>query len=141
MPRLQVCCVITKNFNLVGAVPMVTMAQSWCRKTGATLTFTWFARIHTSYINIVTTTWCEAPAQLSHNLKSNFDFEGTCVWTVSVLFKDEAMAKSILATSNPVEQKRFGRKVRNFDKDRWAQRAVEVVREASRAKVSNIVSE
>ena len=63
------------------------------------------------------------------------------MWTVSVLFKDEAMAKSILDTSNPVEQKRFGRKVRNFDKDRWAQRAVEVVREASRAKVSNIVSE
>ena len=42
---------------------MVTMAKS--PRTGATRTLTWIARIHSrTYINTVTTAWCEAPAQL-----------------------------------------------------------------------------
>ena len=32
---------------------------------------------HTLYINTVTTTWCEAPAQLLHHLEWMFYFEGT----------------------------------------------------------------
>ena len=43
---------------------MVTMAQSTAKIT----------RIHSQshiYINTATTTWCEAPAQLLHNLESN----------------------------------------------------------------------
>ncbi|KAK7115551.1 hypothetical protein V1264_001395 [Littorina saxatilis] len=54
----------------------------------------------------------------------------------AVLFKDAAMAKQIMATDDPVQQKRLGRKVQNFNKDRWAQRSLEVVKEASLAKFS-----
>ena len=61
--------------TLIGTVPMVTMAQSianWCN------TLMWIACIHShTYINNVTTTLCEAPAQLLQNLESNFSFEGT----------------------------------------------------------------
>lgn len=52
-----------------------------------------------------------------------------------MLFKDAAMAKQIMATDDPVQQKRLGRKVQNFNKDRWAKRSLEVVKEASLAKV------
>ena len=46
--------------------------------TGATRTLTWITHVHShTYINIVTTTLCEAPAQLLQNLESNFFFEGT----------------------------------------------------------------
>ena len=42
-------------------------------RTGATRTLTWIARIHShTYINTVTTTWCEAPAQLLQKLESIF---------------------------------------------------------------------
>ena len=46
---------------LIGAIPLVTMAQStvnWCNM------HTHMDCIHTFYINTVTPTWCEAPAQL-----------------------------------------------------------------------------
>ena len=63
--------------TLIGAVPMVTMAQS-APNWRITHTVTWIARIHShTYINIATTTLCEAPAQLLQNLESNFFFEGT----------------------------------------------------------------
>ncbi|KAK7468172.1 hypothetical protein BaRGS_00036585 [Batillaria attramentaria] len=54
----------------------------------------------------------------------------------AVVFKDSEMSGKIMATSNPVEQKRYGRKVRNFDKDVWSRRAPKVVRAASKAKFS-----
>lgn len=54
----------------------------------------------------------------------------------ALLFEDHDMAKKILASTNPVEQKRLGRKVQNFNKDRWTERSLEVVREASVAKFS-----
>ena len=39
---------------------------------------TWIARIHShTYINTVTTTWCEAPAQLLQKFGIDFYFEGT----------------------------------------------------------------
>ena len=48
-------------------------------QTDATRTLKWIAHIysHTYIINTVTTTLCEAPAQLLHNLQSNLYFEGT----------------------------------------------------------------
>ena len=53
---------------------MVTMHGS---KRRATRTLTWIARSHSHiYINTVTTTLCEAPAQLLQTLESNFYFEG-----------------------------------------------------------------
>ena len=61
--------IIMKNFNTIGIVPMVTMAQTQstanCRNTH---THTWIARIHShTYTNTVTTVLCVAPAQLLHN--------------------------------------------------------------------------
>ena len=53
---------------------MVTMAQSAVNWR----TLTWITHIHShTYINTVRTTLCEAPAQLLHNLGSNFYFKGT----------------------------------------------------------------
>ncbi|XP_076462786.1 protein irg-1-like [Babylonia areolata] len=54
----------------------------------------------------------------------------------AVLFKDAAMAKKIMSSKNPVEQKRFGRKVQNFDKDIWAEQSKVIVKRASFAKFS-----
>lgn len=54
----------------------------------------------------------------------------------AVVFKDSAMEAKIMATSKPVEQKRFGRKVQNFDKDVWARKAQEAVKRANMAKFS-----
>ena len=57
---------IMKNFNR--RIPMVTVAQSI-----ATRTLTWIARIHThTYINTITTTLCEAPAQQLQNRNQMF---------------------------------------------------------------------
>ena len=75
---------IMKNFmkNLdaktwrIGAIPMVTWLKA--PQTGAIRTLTWIARIHShTYINTVTTTWCEAPVQLL--------FVSAC-WVFSCLF-------------------------------------------------------
>ena len=50
---------------------MVSMAKT--PRTGATRTLTRLARIHShTYINTVTTAWCEAPVQLLQNMESNF---------------------------------------------------------------------
>lgn len=45
------------------------------------------------------------------------------------------MKEKIMATDDPVKQKKFGRQVQNFEKDIWNKKAEEVVRTASRAKV------
>ena len=62
--------IIIKNFD----------RSSWLKapRTAATRTLTWITRIYShTYINTVTTTLSEAPAQLLQNLESNFYFEGT----------------------------------------------------------------
>ena len=68
---------ITSWRTLIGAVPMVTVAQStanWCNMH----TRAWIAHIRShTYINTATTTLCRAPAQLLQNLESHFYFEGT----------------------------------------------------------------
>ncbi|KAL8583798.1 hypothetical protein ACOMHN_036433 [Nucella lapillus] len=84
----------------------------------------------------------KSPFSQHHPVK--FDIEGityTCaeqymMHQKAVLFKDPAMAKKILATSNPVEQKRCGRKVKNFDKDVWNSRSKQIVKNANLAKFS-----
>ena len=58
---------------------MVAIAQSAANwRNTHTHTLTCIAHIHShTYINTVTTTWCQAPAQLWHSLESNFYFEDT----------------------------------------------------------------
>ena len=54
----------------------------------------WIARIHShTYINTVTTSLCEAPTQLLHNLESNFLFEGT--WDLHVLYDPFSHGKGV----------------------------------------------
>lgn len=52
-----------------------------------------------------------------------------------MLFKDVEMAKEIMNTSNPVIQKKCGRRVKNFDADVWNKRSQVIVKEANIAKV------
>src|ERR1051325_10088307 len=52
------------------------------------------------------------------------------------LFGDTEMESSILATSNPRQQKAFGRKVRGFDQAKWEAAREEIVYRANLAKFS-----
>lgn len=53
----------------------------------------------------------------------------------AALFKDEIMKKKILESKNPMEQKKCGRQVQNFDENVWNAHCDDIVREASVAKV------
>ncbi|KAK3612628.1 hypothetical protein CHS0354_042138 [Potamilus streckersoni] len=54
----------------------------------------------------------------------------------AVTFKDEVKAKQILASSDPKEHKKLGRKVRNFDKEVWNNLSEEIVEKGNEAKFS-----
>ena len=74
-----------KNFNSRNS--MITMAQSaanW-RNTHTQVVCTHFYSY--TYINTVTTTLCEAPAQLLQKLESNIYFEGICGITLQYFDK------------------------------------------------------
>lgn len=45
----------------------------------------------------------------------------------ALLFKDNATAKKILDTTDPKEQKKLGREVKNFDKQIWDKKAKDIV--------------
>jgi len=50
------------------------------------------------------------------------------------LFKDEVMIEKILAAKHPKQQKAFGRKVKNFDKNTWDKNAKKIVYKGNYAK-------
>ena len=52
-----------------------------------------------------------------------------------MLFKDWETAKKILSTSQPSEQKKLGRQVRNFDEEVWRKHRFEIVKAGNAAKV------
>lgn len=54
----------------------------------------------------------------------------------AVLFGDEEMAEAILKTAKPGEQKKLGRKVRNFNPEVWKQNARKIVFRGNLAKFS-----
>lgn len=53
------------------------------------------------------------------------------------LFGDVQCQNQIMRTNNPSEQKRLGRTVKKFKKDRWLKSAYEIVTQGNTAKVSN----
>ena len=53
----------------------------------------------------------------------------------AVLFGDEAMATKILKSDDPKEQKALGRKVSNFDQDKWKEECRKIVKAGNLAKV------
>ena len=57
-------------------------------------------------------------------------------YSVSVLFGDAEMAKAILATDVPLQQKRYGRKVQRYDDKVWNEKCRDIVAEGSYMKVS-----
>ncbi|XP_064606261.1 riboflavin biosynthesis protein VVA0006-like [Liolophura sinensis] len=52
----------------------------------------------------------------------------------AVLFQDNEMARKIMASKDPVEQKRFGRNVKNFDQAKWNEVCEDIVRKANKEK-------
>ena len=52
----------------------------------------------------------------------------------AMTFKDYSTAKKIMETKDPKIMKRLGRKVRNFNKQRWLAKSKAIVRKASLAK-------
>ncbi|CAL1544997.1 unnamed protein product [Lymnaea stagnalis] len=56
------------------------------------------------------------------------------MYSKAVIFEDDEMKSKILASTNPQEQKRFGRKVSNFVKEVWDSECENVVKRASLAK-------
>ena len=53
----------------------------------------------------------------------------------AVLFGDEAMATKILKSADPKEHKALGRKVSNFDQDKWNEECRKIVKAGNLAKV------
>ena len=62
-----------------------------------------------------------------------------CLLKFLVLFGDKEMAKCILASDKPLEQKRFGRKVRNFNVKTWAQKCQDIVADGNYLKVRKTI--
>lgn len=54
----------------------------------------------------------------------------------ALLFGDIEIAEQIMRESNPREQKRFGRMIRNFDKSVWDKNCLAIVYEGNLAKFS-----
>jgi len=63
---------------------------------------------------------------------------GTCeqymMYKKALMFHDYEAAKKIMATSNPKEQKQFGREVKGFKDDVWTKYCREIVYDANVAK-------
>lgn len=53
-----------------------------------------------------------------------------------MLFGDNEIAKQIMEETKPLKMKRLGRKVRNFDAEKWGNKCIEVVTNGNMAKVS-----
>jgi len=75
---------------------------------------------------------------------SDFTYNGiffTCaeqamMYEKAITFNDLEIAKEILRTHSPKEQKALGRKVKNFDPEIWNQNKYEKVKEIERCKFS-----
>ena len=52
------------------------------------------------------------------------------------LFEDQEILEKILIASSPIEAKKLGRAVKNFDPEKWNEKGFEIVVEASVAKFS-----
>jgi ribA/ribD-fused uncharacterized protein len=81
-------------------------------------------------------------SQFSQHHPVTFSVDGTVfncaeqymMYKKAELFKDEVMKLKIMSSNNPVHQKKFGRQVKNFDKDVWNKEAENIVKTASKAK-------
>lgn len=74
--------------------------------------------------------WYPSPFHNKHGVKFSCA-EQYMMWRKAILFHDEDMAKRILATPTPKEQKALGRRVANFDISVWEHNAMEIVRQGN----------
>lgn len=58
------------------------------------------------------------------------------MYAKALLFDDRETAQAILETQNPREQKRLGRKIKNFDQNLWDSKGKEIVYKGNYAKFS-----
>jgi ribA/ribD-fused uncharacterized protein len=72
------------------------------------------------------------------NMEINGTKYNTCeqymMYQKALLFEDEEVANAIMRETNPREQKALGRKIRNFDDQKWKQNCMRIVYEANLAK-------
>ncbi len=62
--------------------------------------------------------------------------EQAMMYEKAMLFDDTEIAEKILQTSNPSEQKKLGKKVKNFDSKIWDEMKVQIVKEILKCKFS-----
>lgn len=55
------------------------------------------------------------------------------------MFEDSEMAEKIMAAKDPVQQKKFGRSVKNYNDAKWNEVCEDVVRKANKEKVCLIL--
>ena len=58
----------------------------------------------------------------------------------TVLFADESVAAKIMASDDPREQKALGRKVSNFNDEKWKANCRKIVKRGNVAKVTMVFS-
>ncbi|MFA5207571.1 MAG: NADAR family protein [Candidatus Paceibacterota bacterium] len=56
-----------------------------------------------------------------------FNSEQAFMWEKAIFFGDMEIAKKIVETPNPKENKILGRKVKNFDKNKWLREGYEIM--------------
>jgi ribA/ribD-fused uncharacterized protein len=76
--------------------------------------------------------WYAAPMTIN-DTKYN-TCEQYMMYQKALLFEDEEVANAIMRETNPREQKALGRKIRNFDDQKWKQNCMRIVYEANLAK-------
>lgn len=54
---------------------------------------------------------------------------------MAVFFGDNEMAEEVMAAKRPAHQQQLGRKVRNYDEDRWNAACKDIVKRGNIAKV------
>jgi ribA/ribD-fused uncharacterized protein len=76
--------------------------------------------------------WYAAPMTIN-GTKYN-TCEQYMMYQKALLFEDEEVANAIMRETNPRNQKALGRKIRNFDDQKWKQNCMRIVYEANLAK-------
>lgn len=76
--------------------------------------------------------WVEAPITIN-GMQFN-TCEQWMMWNKAKMFGDTAAMNEIMSTRDPAEQKRIGRRVKNFDDAAWMTKAFDIVVEGNRAK-------
>lgn len=113
--------------------------QNLASKTASTTpVYFWGPSTENGYLS----QWYQQPfnAPLSESSESTFTFltaEQYMMYRKAILFNDTEIAHQILKTKKPPEQKRLGRKVKNFDGAIWNQNKLKIVEDGNYYKFVN----